>query len=339
MPAARRAAILLRHERPRKGRIADHAQALAQEPVLQRIEHLTGGRCAEPVAQHHLGAPLTGAGHGIQRLMRHGMEIQKHRLAKPRLRGAHQPIERRMIGLPDLRDARLGLGAGDLAAINRAPIGHDTGNHPQPRRYARRLHHAAHALDHAGVKLIGAAVQIDPGARIFRRDQGRAQCGSGADQLIHIGVFRRPHHARIQNTGLQERRRIMPPGMRRGHNHRRQQLIRTFKAKGRVHARSGTGCRKIHITPFCTNPKALEPLTQSFYRPVTQAAGCAESGHPALVTLLSSRARAVSSAVEHYVDIVGVTGSIPVPPTMNRSARTKRNHQARRPRRDEGDRP
>jgi ribosomal protein L17 len=26
---------------------------------------------------------------------------------------------------------------------------------------------------------------------------------------------------------------------------------------------------------------------------------------------------AVSSAVEHYVDIVGVTGSIPVPPTMN----------------------
>jgi hypothetical protein len=26
--------------------------------------------------------------------------------------------------------------------------------------------------------------------------------------------------------------------------------------------------------------------------------------------------RAVSSAVEHYVDIVGVTGSIPVPPTI-----------------------
>ena len=29
-------------------------------------------------------------------------------------------------------------------------------------------------------------------------------------------------------------------------------------------------------------------------------------------------ARAVSSAVEHYVDIVGVTGSIPVPPTIRR---------------------
>ena len=27
--------------------------------------------------------------------------------------------------------------------------------------------------------------------------------------------------------------------------------------------------------------------------------------------------RAVSSAVEHYVDIVGVTGSIPVPPTTD----------------------
>ncbi len=30
---------------------------------------------------------------------------------------------------------------------------------------------------------------------------------------------------------------------------------------------------------------------------------------------------AVSSAVEHYVDIVGVTGSIPVPPTMNSPSR------------------
>ena len=30
--------------------------------------------------------------------------------------------------------------------------------------------------------------------------------------------------------------------------------------------------------------------------------------------------RAVSSAVEHYVDIVGVTGSIPVAPTINSQA-------------------
>ena len=36
--------------------------------------------------------------------------------------------------------------------------------------------------------------------------------------------------------------------------------------------------------------------------------------------VLSSSVWAVSSAVEHYVDIVGVTGSIPVPPTTGFTA-------------------
>tara|TARA_E500000075_G_scaffold78127_1_gene70270 strand:+ start:477 stop:851 length:375 start_codon:yes stop_codon:yes gene_type:complete len=38
------------------------------------------------------------------------------------------------------------------------------------------------------------------------------------------------------------------------------------------------------------------------------------------LVLRASPRRAVSSAVEHYVDIVGVTGSIPVPPTTGFTA-------------------
>ena len=41
----------------------------------------------------------------------------------------------------------------------------------------------------------------------------------------------------------------------------------------------------------------------------------ARSSRAPFVGVLSSSVWAVSSAVEHYVDIVGVTGSIPVPPT------------------------
>lgn len=53
--------------------------------------------------------------------------------------------------------------------------------------------------------------------------------------------------------------------------------------------------------------------------------------------------RAISSAVEHFVDIEGVTGSIPVSPTMNRQM-TERSEgiteaKAQPQRRVEGDRP
>ncbi len=37
---------------------------------------------------------------------------------------------------------------------------------------------------------------------------------------------------------------------------------------------------------------------------------------PGRAVILAGLFRAVSSAVEHYLDMVGVTGSIPVPPTI-----------------------
>src|SRR6185295_6076276 len=50
------------------------------------------------------------------------------------------------------------------------------------------------------------------------------------------------------------------------------------------------------------------PPAQMLFAPVLPA------GHPPAKSS-RFRVRAVSSAGEHYVDIVGVTGSIPVPPT------------------------
>src|SRR5690606_25493900 len=51
-------------------------------------------------------------------------------------------------------------------------------------------------------------------------------------------------------------------------------------------------------------------------RPSTPLSCPAPAGPPA--------ARAVSSAVEHYLDMVGVTGSIPVPPTRFEEKRPER---------------
>ena len=59
-------------------------------------------------------------------------------------------------------------------------------------------------------------------------------------------------------------------------------------------------------------PKPLDVLPVTLYRTPNRRG--------ALPASCSLEYRAISSAVEHFVDIEGVTGSIPVSPTMSRSA-------------------
>ena len=60
-------------------------------------------------------------------------------------------------------------------------------------------------------------------------------------------------------------------------------------------------------------PKALDPAVVTFYRPPTGAAFRAPFLFGA--TEIAMATWVISSAVEHFVDIEGVTGSIPVSPT------------------------
>ncbi len=68
------------------------------------------------------------------------------------------------------------------------------------------------------------------------------------------------------------------------------------------------------IAVFSQMPKPLEPAGDSFYRPSDRR------GSARVIFIDTGRKSegtwAVSSAVEHYVDIVVATGSIPVPPTI-----------------------
>jgi hypothetical protein len=69
------------------------------------------------------------------------------------------------------------------------------------------------------------------------------------------------------------------------------------------------------IAVFSQMPKPLEPAGDSFYRPTDRR------GSARVIFIDTGRKNegtwAVSSAVEHYVDIVVATGSIPVPPTIS----------------------
>jgi hypothetical protein len=52
-------------------------------------------------------------------------------------------------------DARPRLVERHLAAIDRAAVGHDAGNHAQPGADARVVGDAAHPLDQGGVEFVG----------------------------------------------------------------------------------------------------------------------------------------------------------------------------------------
>ena len=57
------------------------------------------------------------------------------------------------------------LAQGYFAAVNRAPIGHNARDHPQPRCDARTVSDSPHTIDQGWIQLIRTAIQIDEGAR------------------------------------------------------------------------------------------------------------------------------------------------------------------------------
>ena len=105
------------------------------------------------------------------------MAVDQHGLAKLGVGAFDQIAQGAVIGVPTAGNPRLGLGQGELAAIDGAASGHHAGNHPKSRGDARVVRRAGDAVDHGGIKFIGRAVEVEIGARHMGGQQGRAVPG------------------------------------------------------------------------------------------------------------------------------------------------------------------
>ena len=62
---------------------------------------------------------------------------------------------------------------------------------------------AAHTFDQRGIKLVGRAVQIDPGPRLHRREKGRAQIRDRGQKLIDKRILGRADLPQIEQAAIQ----------------------------------------------------------------------------------------------------------------------------------------
>src|SRR6056297_156498 len=200
----------------------------------------------------------------------------------------------------------------DLAAIDRPPVRDDARDDAEPGAHARIVRRATYTLDEGRIELVGGAVEIKIGPWRARSQKRCAMERRRAEKLVDERVLRRPDRMLVENGALQERPRVVPPAVRRGEDDTRGAHLGQGHVVGDVRHRCSSLIRTIGRIPRA--PKALEDSFRTFYSTSDRRGTfprLVHSGRPR-----GRSTRAVSSAVEHYVDIVGVTGSIPVPPTI-----------------------
>ena len=170
------------------------------------------------------------------------MAVDQHRNAETGTGFFQQRRQRLVIGLVQLGQPCGGFGAVQLAAIDLGPVAHNARDHAQPGHHPRggRIHrHVQGAVEHAGIQLALAAVDVQEGAGELRRQQRRPQPQRAGEQFVDKGVFGPAQGGGIQPGAGQQALRIAAPGMGRGEHERHGLSHRAIQAKGagflRVH--------------------------------------------------------------------------------------------------------
>ena len=224
MPPLRGRAVALRDIGARKGAVAPDAQPFTLEGGSHLIDQPRLGRGAIAIPQNHL---RTARAETVQRLARHRMHVDQNRPPEFRLRLRHQPFKRVVIRRPDPRDPRLGLGAGELAAIDRPASRHHPRDHAKPGHDPRApMRRHAQILDHACIQLIRAAIEVDIGPRIARHETSRPDLGCPGQKPIDKRILRGPQPPHIQHRARPQVSRVVIARMRRGKDRRSAQWHR-----------------------------------------------------------------------------------------------------------------
>ena len=180
------------------------------------------------------------------------MAIEKDRVAEPRPCVAKHSLERAVIGEIARGQAPARLGAGQQAAIDRRPVGHDARDRaeaaPHPRRASVDPRRKG-VGEHRGVELARLAVRVHERPREARRHERRPQSGRAGDQFVDPAVLGTPQGVHVDRHPGEERLAIVPPAMRRGHRHgqrlrdRPKQRDRRIVERGRRgHDARAVGC-------------------------------------------------------------------------------------------------
>ena len=276
------------------------------------------GRSAASISQRSQAAPNRSpritlgrrpptAGAALQRVVRHRVAVDQHRHAEAGAGLGEQRAQPVVVGMPALGDAPLRLGQRQLALHDRPALADDPRDHARARRRFARS-------DSGGVAPAISAGSRSSGARLrSMQARGTRAARSGApaarrrgEELVDEGVLGRADLQRPEQRRVEKGRRIVGAAVRRAEHRAGDRRRRHPERVDRVlHTCPSTSACRDYSAGRGGRQNALNRARAPLY---STADGAGASG--------ARGSRAYSSAGEHFVDIEGVTGSIPVTPTI-----------------------
>ena len=189
------------------------------------------------VAEHDVGPAPFARGVGSRR---HRMAIDEQTAAEQCFGLFDKPAQRPVIGPVQPFNAAPNLRETKLLRVNLFTAGDDPGDRAETHADARRSgvdEFWQSVGEHAGIELIGLAVDVDIGAREASRQQRGAEARTGREELIDKAVFGPPQRYRVEPRGGKEIGRILGTAMRRRENERKAARDRQLQIEN-----IGLGC-------------------------------------------------------------------------------------------------
>ena len=178
------------------------------------------------------------------------MAVEQDGGAELGARAQQQRLELGVIGRVHRADALGGLGQRELALVDRGALRDDARNDAEPGGDALVQAGRADAVDQRRVELGRPAVQVDPGARRGRGEQGRAHPRRGREQPVDQRILRGAQLHGLEPGARQQLGRILVAAVRRVENGARRQAGRLEQAVRRRRHASNLGASAQLCTRF-----------------------------------------------------------------------------------------
>src|SRR5216684_2580536 len=230
--------VVIRGEPSGIGRVDRDAEAAFGEEAAGGLEDLRGTGAAVTVAQDDVGAALsaTRADAG-----RHRMAIEQKIAAEKRLGLVNELPQRLMVGSVKALDPSLRHHEAQLFRIYLLAAGDNPGDcaktYADPRR-AGVDEPRQRVAEHARIKFISFAIDIDVGARKTGRQERRTKARCSTEEFVDKAVLRSPQGQWVEPRGGEEISRIFGAAVRRSEDKRQAARYRLLKIENTGSGRS-----------------------------------------------------------------------------------------------------
>ena len=219
--------------------VIGHAIATGLQGITDEMDERRVTGAAIPIPQHKVGQVFFWRPQALVHITGHGVQVEVPHAAKAVYAPANGLRQRRVVGLPVVRNALLDLSHAEFAVIHRRGLPRLVDLLPHQPQTLQRLgpgvqRHGPCTVQHRRVDVIFLAVGVDVGAGEGGLYQRCAVLGPGLPQLIDQAVF--PPAQQRQGQGKAKICGIRGAAVRRVTHQRQHRALRRMHQYGGIRA-------------------------------------------------------------------------------------------------------